>query len=138
MRLGFQLHQRLVAETHAVARWALSHVRLMDDANYPWLVLVPERPRLREFHDLAPGDLAAMTDEIVRASRALQALCKPDKINVAALGNQVPQLHVHVIARFTKDPAWPGPVWGTVPPRPYPADALADRVAALQRAFAVC
>ncbi len=135
---GFQLDRRLAADTHQVARWALSSVLLMDDANYPWLILVPEHPGLRDLHDLAPADLAALCDEMVRASRALQALFKPDKINVAALGNMVPQLHVHVIARFEGDAAWPKPVWGAEPPLAYSAEALAERITALQAAFANC
>jgi diadenosine tetraphosphate (Ap4A) HIT family hydrolase len=135
---GFQLDRRLAADAHRVARWALSSVLLADDANYPWLILVPERPGLKDLPDLAPADLTALCDEMVRASRALQALFRPDKINVAALGNQVPQLHVHVIARFTGDAAWPKPVWGVVPPRRYTAEALAERTAGLQAAFASC
>jgi diadenosine tetraphosphate (Ap4A) HIT family hydrolase len=134
----FRLDDRLAADGHRLSRWALSSVLLMDDVNYPWLILVPERPGLCELHDLAPGDLMAMSDEIVRASRVLKGLFRPDKINVAALGNQVPQLHVHVIARFAGDPAWPGPVWGAVPRKPYGAEALADRAAALKAAFAAC
>jgi diadenosine tetraphosphate (Ap4A) HIT family hydrolase len=116
----------------------LSSVLLMDDADYPWLILVPERPGLCGFHDLAPGDLMAIADEIARASRALQGLFRPDRINVAALGNEVPQFHVHVIARFTDDPAWPRPVWGAQPRKPYDAEALAERAAALNAAFAAC
>ncbi len=135
MRPLFHLDERLAADTHQVARWGLSRVRLVDDANYPWLMLVPERPALIDFHDLAPGDLATICDEVVRASRALQGLFKPDKINVAALGNLVPQLHIHVVARFMDDPAWPRPVWGAAPPRPYEAEALKDRIAALQATF---
>jgi diadenosine tetraphosphate (Ap4A) HIT family hydrolase len=134
----FHLDDRLAAEGHRLSRWALSSVLLMDDVNYPWLILVPERPGLCELHDLAPGDLMAMSDEIVRASRALKGLFRPDKINVAALGNQVPQLHVHVIARFAGDPAWPGPVWGAAPRKPYRAEALAERAAALKAAFSAC
>jgi len=138
MSEGFQLDHRLADETHRVARWALSSVLLMDDANYPWLILVPERPGLRDYHDLAPADLAALCDEMVRASRCLQALFKPDKINIAALGNRVPQFHVHVIARFVGDAAWPRPVWDVVPLRRYTPEALAERTATLQAAFANC
>jgi diadenosine tetraphosphate (Ap4A) HIT family hydrolase len=134
----FHLDDRLAGDGLRLTRWALSSVLLMNDANYPWLILVPERPGLHEFHDLAPGDLMAMSDEIARASRALQGLFRPDKINVAALGNQVPQFHVHVVARFTGDPAWPGPVWGALPRKPYDAEALAERAAALKAAFAAC
>jgi diadenosine tetraphosphate (Ap4A) HIT family hydrolase len=135
---AFHLDDRLAGDGHRLTRWALSSVLLMDDANYPWLILVPERPGLCEFHDLAPGDLMAMSDEIARASRALQGLFRPDKINVAALGNQIPQFHIHVVARFAGDPAWPGPVWGALPRKPYDAEALAERAAALKAAFAAC
>ena len=133
---AFQLHDRLAADTHEVACWALCSLRLMDDANYPWLILVPQRSGLVELHDLSAGDLEARTDEIMLASRALQALFTPDKINVAAIGNLVPQLHVHVVARFTDDPAWPKPVWGALPARPYDPAQLEARLAALRSAYA--
>ena len=132
MSEGFQLHEKLAADTLEVARWPLSLVLLMNDATYPWLILVPQRVGLRDFHDLADADLPVMTGEIVRASRLLQDSFQPHKINVAALGNQVPQLHVHVIARFTDDAAWPGPVWGAVPPSPYAPAALEDRLERLR------
>src|SRR5690606_17727887 len=118
----FTLDPRLRADTTELARWDLSLVLLMHDANYPWLILVPQRPGLRDIHDLVPPDLLRLSAEIVRASNLLIGLFpeggKPDKMNVAALGNQVSQLHVHVIARFANDPAWPKPVWGAVPPQP--------------------
>jgi diadenosine tetraphosphate (Ap4A) HIT family hydrolase len=107
----FTLHPRLAADTMQIARWPLCRVLLMNDARFPWLILVPERPSLREIHDLAGTDRAILVEEIARASRLLQERLNADKINVAALGNQVPQLHVHVIARFVGDPAWPNPVW---------------------------
>ena len=130
-----QLNGQLAKDTVEVARWALSRVLLVNDSTYPWLILVPERPGLRDFHDLAPADLPVMTGEIVRASKALEHAFEPDKLNVAALGNQVPQLHVHVIARFRGDPAWPGPVWGVHPARAYDDAALAERLALLRRSF---
>lgn len=132
------LDARLATGSHEVARWSLSTVRLMDDSNYPWLVLIPLREGLHDFHDLSTLDMPAMTDEIVRASRALQAVYKPDKINVAALGNVVRQLHIHVIARRRDDPAWPQPVWNHVPPRRYEKAQLEDRLAALRKAFTSC
>ncbi len=132
MSEDFQLHEKLAADTLEVERWPLSLVLLMNDATYPWLILVPRRPGLRDFHDLAGADLPVMTGEIVRASRLLQDSFQPHKINVAALGNQVPQLHVHVIARFTEDAAWPGPVWGVVPPAPYTPAALEERLKLLR------
>lgn len=134
----FELDPRLAADSIPLACWALCQVRLMNDANYPWLILVPERPGLRDLHDLAPDHLTAMMDEIVRASRALQAVFRPEKLNVAAIGNLVPQLHVHLVARFTTDPAWPKPVWGAISPRAYESNALDLRMKALLDSFAAC
>ncbi len=136
MPSDFELHPKLAADTVEVERWACCRVLLMNDANYPWLILVPQRVGLRDLHNLSSEDLATATAEIVRASRALEALFDPFKLNVAALGNQVPQLHIHVIARSEDDPAWPKPVWGVAPAVPYQADALAERLAALRGAFA--
>jgi diadenosine tetraphosphate (Ap4A) HIT family hydrolase len=125
----FTLHERLAADTVEVTRWPLSLVLLMNARQWPWLILVPRRPGIRELYELSQPDQQALMSEIVRASEGLSQLVHPDKINVAALGNAVPQLHVHVIARFTSDPAWPNPVWGTVPPEPYSADELARTLA---------
>lgn len=131
----FQLHPQLAADTVPVANWPLCQLLLIKDANYPWLVLVPARDDLRDFDDLAPDDLQQASAEIARASRALKTVFTPDKINVGALGNMVPQLHIHVIARFADDPAWPQPVWGVVPALPYTADALESRLTLLRDAF---
>jgi len=131
----FQLHPQLAADTVPVANWPLCQLLLIKDANYPWLVLVPARDDLRDFDDLAPDDLQQASAEIVRASRTLKTVFTPDKINVGALGNMVPQLHIHVIARFADDPAWPQPVWGVVPALPYTADALESRLTLLRDAF---
>lgn len=132
----FVLHERLEADTIEVCDWPFSKVLLMNDATYPWLILVPRRDALRDFHDLAPEDRPAMMDEIDRASVALEDVFAPDKMNVAALGNMVPQLHVHVIARFTSDQAWPGPVWGVVEAKPYGEAALEKAPDALRQSFA--
>jgi diadenosine tetraphosphate (Ap4A) HIT family hydrolase len=131
----FSLHERLRADTIELTRWPLSIVLLMNVRHWPWLVLVPRRPEIREIHELQETDQRALTAEIVRASRTLTGLVQPHKINVAALGNVVPQLHVHVIARFTDDPAWPKAVWGAVPPEPYPAVELQQRVKSFQKAL---
>ena len=128
----FSLHERLRADTIELTRWPLSIVLLMNVRHWPWLVLVPRRPDIREIHELQETDQRALTAEIVRASRALTQLVQPHKLNIAALGNVVPQLHVHVIARFTDDPAWPKAVWGTVPPEPYAGNELLQRVEALK------
>ena len=132
----FQLHERLAADTAEITRLSLCRVLLMRDARYPWLVLVPEREELSEIHHLAPADRLNLMAEIVEASEMLERQFRPDKINVGALGNMVPQLHVHVIARRRDDPAWPGPVWGHSPPEAYAAEALQDIVHNLRAAFA--
>lgn len=132
----FELHPRLAADTVAVADWPLCRVLLMNDATYPWLILVPRRTAVVELHDMEAGDRALLVEEIAAASARLKAMTDADKINVAALGNVVPQLHVHVIARFTTDPAWPKPVWGAVPAQPYAPDELARRRSELAAALA--
>jgi diadenosine tetraphosphate (Ap4A) HIT family hydrolase len=128
----FELDPRLAADTVELDRWPLCRVLLMNDANYPWLILVPQRPGLRDFDQIAGADRAALSDEIVRACAALRRMASPHKLNIASLGNAVAQLHVHIIARQTTDPAWPKPVWGVVPARPYTPEALA----AFKRGFA--
>ncbi|HEY9400690.1 MAG TPA: HIT family protein [Luteimonas sp.] len=128
----YELHPQLAADTHPVAAFELSELRLMDDANYPWLILVPRVAGAHELLDLDATQRHALTDEIDRATRALRDAFHPHKLNVAALGNLVPQLHVHVIARFQHDPAWPAPVWGRVAARPYSPEALVERIALLQ------
>ena len=131
----FKLDDRLAADTVEVTRWPLSRVLLMNDATFPWLVLVPERPGLRDLDDLDAADHQTVMAEITRASRALKETCQPDKINVAALGNVVEQLHIHIIARFRHDPAWPKPVWGMVPAQPYDEDALGETLSRLKDAL---
>jgi len=116
---AFELHPRLAADTIFVTDWPLSRVLLMNDARFPWLVLVPQRTNLVELHDLDAADRAVLIEEIARASRALKSLTNAAKINVGALGNLVPQLHIHVVARKPGDAAWPGPVWGQGAAQPY-------------------
>ena len=119
----FVLDPRLSAETVPVGDLALCHVLMMDDSRFPWFVLVPRRPAMSELTDLDAADAASLWEEIRLTVGVLQALSKPDKVNVGALGNVVAQLHVHVVARFLSDPAWPGPVWGHGARIPYPAHA---------------
>jgi diadenosine tetraphosphate (Ap4A) HIT family hydrolase len=131
---AFELHPRLAADTVFVADWSLSRVLLMNDARYPWLILVPRRDNLVELHDLSAADRAVLIEEIARASGALKSLSGAAKINVGALGNLVPQLHIHVVARKPGDAAWPGPVWGqgvAVPYEPRPRDTLLAALRAL-------
>lgn len=136
MMPAFTLHHQLAADTVAVARWPLCHVLMMNDSRYPWLILVPAQANMRDMHDLDSTDQAVLMTEIDRASRALDNLYAPDKINVGALGNMVPQLHIHVIARFRSDDAWPGPVWGAHPPLAYAPGDLDQATTALRTALA--
>ena len=128
----YELHPQLAADTHPLGTLGLCELRLMDDANYPWLVLVPRVAEARELVDLDAAQRHQLTDEIDLAARLLRDAFRPHKLNVAALGNLVPQLHVHVIAREENDPAWPAPVWGRVAARPYPPEMLVERVRLLR------
>lgn len=136
--MSFTLHPALERDTvlvtpaTPVTRLALCRVLLMRDRRFPWLILVPERDSVREIMDLAPADRGILIEEIALVSEALMRLVRPDKLNVGALGNVVPQLHVHVVARFTSDPAWPGPVWGSGAAEPYAPEELDDLVGRLK------
>lgn len=125
--LAFELDPRIANDTQTLGEFSLSLVGLMRDANYPWLVLVPRKPDLIEMIDLDPEDFMQLNAEIAACAKALKILYPECKLNLASLGNLVSQLHVHVIARHKDDPAWPGPVWGKVPPRAYvPSDQAAQ------------
>ena len=129
----WSLAPQLARDTVALGDLALSRLLIARDANYPWLILVPRRPGIVEIVDLAEDEQAELMSEIARASRALQAVTQCDKLNVAALGNAVPQLHVHVIARRKTDKAWPKPVWGVAPPLAYDDAELERFMQALKR-----
>jgi len=132
---AFELDPRLGADTQRVGDLPLSRVLLFDDARFPWLVLVPRLPGLRDLIDLAHDDQHRLLDEINRCAHVLHALDRPHKLNIAALGNVVAQLHVHVIARYTHDAAWPRPVWNVGERMPFDAPALRKRLAALRIAL---
>ena len=108
----FELDPRLAADTFLVGATSLSQVLLMNDARYPWLILVPRQGDITEPFELSEADQAQLWEESMRLGQAIKAHFAADKINIAALGNQVAQLHVHHIVRFHVDAAWPGPVWG--------------------------
>ena len=124
MTADFSLHPRLAADTVFVADWALSRVVAMNDARFPWLILIPRRDGATELFHLNAEDRRTMIEEIARASDGLKRLTAAAKINVGALGNLVPQLHVHIVARNPGDAAWPGPVWGQGTAQLYEPDAL--------------
>jgi diadenosine tetraphosphate (Ap4A) HIT family hydrolase len=129
---AFAIHPQLARDTFPVGDLPLSRVLLMNDANFPWAIAVPRRPGAVEIFDLAAADRAQLMTEITSLGALLKELTGCDKINTAAIGNMVPQLHVHVVARSRTDPAWPRPVWGALPPRAYEAAAREHLLAALR------
>ncbi|HVV91936.1 MAG TPA: HIT family protein [Hyphomicrobiales bacterium] len=131
---GFVLNPRFAANTAPVCDLALSRVLLTDDSRFPWLLLVPRRADVIEIGDLAESDRAVLIEEIALASAALRATVPCDRINVGALANNTPQLHVHVVARTEGDAAWPGPVWGVPNAVPY-GHAREERIAMFRRAL---
>jgi len=129
----FTLHPQLAKDTVPLGDLPLSRVLLIDDETYPWLLLVPRRRGVSEIVDLGSVERAHLMSEITQVADALKAETECDKLNIAALGNVVPQLHVHIIARFRSDAAWPRPVWGVCPPSRYGEAAREDAVARLRR-----
>ena len=132
---GFALHPRLEADTWFVTDLPLCRVLLMNDARYPWLIAVPRVPGLVEMDELTPAEFRAFGEESRQILAVLRQVCQPHKLNVAALGNQVEQLHVHHIARYREDAAWPAPVWGAHPPQAYAAHERDSRLTALRAAL---
>ena len=127
------LHPQLQQDTIDIGDLPLSRVLVIKDANYPWLLLVPRRDKASEITDLDEVAQGQLMTEINRVGRALKEITKCDKLNVAALGNVVPQLHVHIIARRTGDAAWPRPVWGVMPPLAHDAAEVQNFISALRR-----
>jgi diadenosine tetraphosphate (Ap4A) HIT family hydrolase len=130
----FTLHPRLAEDTIIVAEWPLSLVLLAKDANYPWCILVPKRENVKDIHHLNTEDRAQLLAESCRLSELMEEIFQPIKMNVAALGNMVPQLHLHHVARFDTDAAWPNPIWGAVKAVAYDENSLNERLAALRKA----
>ncbi|MDA0239338.1 MAG: HIT family protein [Proteobacteria bacterium] len=139
MTSEFEFDSRLAANIH-FADWDLSTVFLVDDSRFPWLVLVPRRGGIREIHDLSNEDQTTLMAEITRASKTLTRAFQPEKINIGAIGNMVPQLHIHVLGRREGDPLWPDPVWGPGErephvKQPYSDPEKAKTIAALEAAL---
>jgi len=134
--MAFELHPALNSDTLFLTDLPVCRVLLMNDSRFPWLILVPRKSGLRDLVDLPPETDAALMGEVRQACAALTTRCNPDKLNVAALGNQVPQLHIHVIARRTDDSAWPGPVWGVGTRRPYGSPALEQTAGGIMKTLA--
>lgn len=135
MAMAWTLHAQLAADTTVVGDFPLSRLLLSNDAQYPWCILVPRIAGAKELHRLDDADQLQVLRESVALARAMELVFKPHKMNVAALGNVVPQLHVHHIARYKTDPAWPAPVWGRLPAQPYPPALREERLARLRDAL---
>lgn len=131
----FHLHPQLAADTSLIADWGLSRVLLMNDARFPWIILVPRRAGLSEIQDLKHAERMVLIEEINRAGEGLKKMTAAKKINTAALGNMVPQLHVHVIARQENDAAWPKPVWSVGSAVAYEQDIKAALIEKLRAAL---
>jgi len=135
--VAFSLHPQLAADTVPVGDLALTRLLLANDANYPWLILVPRRMGASELIDLENNEQVQLIAEIDAAGRALKTITECEKLNVAALGNVVAQLHVHVIGRRHNDKAWPKPIWGVAPPTAYDPAVREGFAAALRRALQI-
>jgi len=129
---AFELHPQLHKDTLPVCELPLCSVLLMNDARYPWVILVPRIPDVREIWELSVSEQATLWREVTRTAEELKSLTKADKMNVASIGNLVPQLHIHVIARNVGDAVWPAPVWGRGEAQPYVASAAVRQVEALR------
>ncbi|MBS0530203.1 MAG: HIT family protein [Proteobacteria bacterium] len=133
MPADWSLHPQLQKDTIDIGDLPLSRVLVIKDANYPWLLLVPRRSGASEIIDLDEVEQAQLMTETARVARALKDITQCDKLNIAALGNAVPQLHVHIIARRTTDAAWPRPVWGAVPALDHDASEVQAFISAIRR-----
>lgn len=128
MSAGFEIDDRLAGSSVPVGDWPLCHVRLSEDSRWPWLLLIPRRTGAVELFDLSPSDRTLLVEEAAKAAEIVRDLIGADKTNVATLGNQVPQMHVHVIGRKIGDAGWPGPIWGVGEPLAYAPGDLDQRV----------
>lgn len=131
----FSLHQRLEADSTFVMDLFLCTVRLTHNAIFPWILLIPRREKIVEIIDLSALEQQQLLEEIVLASRVMKSLFHPCKLNIGSLGNVVPQLHVHVIARHETDPAWPNPVWNSGFTASYEEKEKNERINLIQKAF---
>jgi diadenosine tetraphosphate (Ap4A) HIT family hydrolase len=129
-----QIHPQLLNDCLVLGRFDLCHFLLVKDANYPWFILVPDREEIQEIYQLSESDQKQLLTESSMLSEKLMRIFTGEKLNLAALGNQVPQLHLHHIVRYKTDPAWPGPIWGKLPSRAYDDNALAELTEKLSQA----
>lgn len=127
------IHPQLLNDCLVIGRFTLNHLLLMNDANYPWFILVPDRDNITEMFQLEQADQQQLITESSMLSKTISEQFKADKINIAALGNMVPQLHIHHIVRYRNDAAWPAPVWGRHPASPYTGSAVEGVVGKLRQ-----
>ncbi|WP_374090825.1 HIT domain-containing protein [Methylomicrobium lacus] len=125
MKQNFALHPRLAEDCITLGRFGLCRLLLMNDSHYPWFILVPEKPDLTEIYQLSTDERIRLTEESSLLAETLADLYRADKMNIAAIGNLVPQLHIHHIVRYRNDPAWPAPVWGKFDRMPYTEEKIA-------------
>ncbi|QSA99401.1 HIT domain-containing protein [Methylomonas sp. EFPC1] len=131
----FVLHQQLAQDCFNVGSFALTELLMMNDSQYPWFILVPRRHNIREIYQLGQADRQALQSESCLLAEALASIYRPDKLNIAAIGNLVPQLHLHHVVRYQTDKAWPAPVWGKFASLPYAGDQAEQRITQLRSAL---
>lgn len=132
----FQLHPQLRQDCFSVGSLALSELLMMNDSQYPWFILVPRRAHIKEIHQLSAADRQTLLAESCLLAETLSEQYRPDKLNIAAIGNLVPQLHLHHVVRYQTDKAWPAPIWGKFPAVPYNGDQPEQRLARMREALA--
>lgn len=136
MNAQFQLHPELRQDCLEIGNFALSRILLMNDSQYPWCILVPRRSEILEIYRLDTEDQQLLIQESSCLAQAMQQIYQPDKLNIAAIGNLVPQLHLHHVARYRSDIAWPTPVWGKFPAVPYAGPDAKFNIARLRQQLA--
>ncbi len=129
MTTTFQLHLRLKEDCIAIGRFELCQLLMMNDSQYPWFILVPEKAGIKEIYQLNKPERHTLTEESSYLAENLAVLYKADKMNIAAIGNLVPQLHIHHVVRYQTDKAWPAPIWGKFPAAPYSQKQITDHIA---------
>lgn len=131
----FQLHPRLQQDCFSVGQFTLSRILMMNDNQYPWFILVPQRKGIKEIYELSQSDRQLLMDESCLLAKTMVELYRPDKLNIAAIGNLVPQLHLHHVARYQTDIAWPGPIWGKFPVSTYAGQTAELQIARLRESL---
>jgi diadenosine tetraphosphate (Ap4A) HIT family hydrolase len=128
MTIQFQLHPRLKQDCIAIGRFDLCQLLMMNDSQYPWFILVPEKAGIKEIYQLGKTERRVLTDESSFLAEKMAALYNADKLNIAAIGNLVPQLHIHHVVRYQSDKAWPAPIWGKFAAVPYTRQQITDNI----------